>query len=688
MNEYPFNPVKKWHGEWLMKPEEFVRERQIGEITITLPEPPKDITQILNYDKPIKDQRWIKSQSPDFKKIPVEEQKAYLRQELDRREKGIFVYIHGGIEYLTGVHYWMLQNWIIDGRSMKFIDAQRDFFYTWKQCIDDPQCFGEAFYTNRRFGKSEIGMGIVYEYVSKTPSSHGGIQSKTNSDASKIFRKLIQRWKRLPSFWKPVHSGEKLPKKSLNFEEPSTKTTKGEHVYKDVLDSFIDYMPAVEEAYDGDKMQIYYDDEFGKAVGVNAYNRWDIVKECLAIGNKIIGKSIHTTTVEELERKGGQAALDIWNDSNPKERGSDGRTRSGLFRYFNPAYYGLEGFVDEYGFTDVESADAYLLKKREGLSGERLAREQRKYPRTPYEAFMSVNDGNVFPIDRINDQQIYNETLLNGTVRTGNFIWTDEARTKVEFQDDPNGKWNVSWMPKVEDQNAVERDLYGIRPKNIFKGGIGVDPFDHTRVVYGSGSNGSIYVCRKFDAAEPTKSYAYVCEYVYRPAMPQIFYEDVAKTCVFYGMKVLIENNKPGCIEWMKNNGFKGYIEKTQVGEFSKSNSRNWIEGIATTGEGVREAIINGLVLYQYNYIGKISEKTQVDKMGLKEDQIIIGLYGNCPFDKLLKDWKAFDVTNWTPYDATVASGLALMMANRTRVKEVAPDGSMLTTLFKEYKVR
>ena len=414
---------------------------------------------------------------------------------------------------------------------------------------------------------------------------------------------------------------------------------------------------------------------------INAYTRWNIVKPTLLDGIDIIGKSIHTTTVEELERKGGRAALEMWHDSDPIERKADGRTKSGLYRYFKPAYYGLRGYIDDYGYSDVEGAKEYLTKQRESLKGEKLADEIRKYPFTPHEAFMSATSGGIFPDHRINDQLMHNSTLTSNMVRRGNFVWTNTNRTAADFFDDPNGRCLVAWMPPPELRNRHEILSNGISPLNSHLGGIGVDPFDIDTTVNKKRSDGAIYVFRRFDSLAPFRSYCYSLEYVCRPELADIFFEDVAKICVFYGMKALIEDTKPACIKKLKEWGLSNYISKTRQDEFSKTTSRNWRDGISTTGQGAREEMMNGLVLYTHKHIGIIEPKTQIEFYGVSEENVILDLYGFCPFEHLLEDLKQFDVNKWTDYDATVAASLALMQAHRTKIVEVK-DGIALTTLF------
>ena len=50
------------------------------------------------------------------------------------------------------------------------------------------------------------------------------------------------------------------------------------------------------------------------------------------------------STVNPMD-KGGQQYKELWRDSDPMDRNANGRTKSGLYRLFIPAYEALEGFL-------------------------------------------------------------------------------------------------------------------------------------------------------------------------------------------------------------------------------------------------------------------------------------------------------------------------------------------------------
>ena len=60
----------------------------------------------------------------------------------------------------------------------------------------------------------------------------------------------------------------------------------------------------------------------------------------------------------------------------------------------------------------------------------------------------------------------------------------------------------------------------------------------------GAGSNGALHGVTTFNMDE-APSNEFFLEYVARPQTAEIFFEEVLMACVFYGMPILIENNKP-----------------------------------------------------------------------------------------------------------------------------------------------
>jgi len=687
----------------VQSPKSFQRKRTIGEYEITLPEPPHK-TEIAGHDLPMKEQRFtppdqsyvkrlsriISGNNADNKSWRIgleDEDVAFVKRELRRRNEGYWFYNNGNIEYITGLHYFYCAYWYLDDGLPFFVDADRDFYYVWDHCEKDPKCYGLVYICDRRSGKTYKGTNIIYEATTKAKNAQSGIQSKTDGDAKKVFRKLVHAWKKLPEFWRPVSSSGSNPKEELRFEEPSRRASANKHFdYQDVLDSFIDYQPSTEEAYDGSKLLRVYHDEIGKKTKIDIRNRWYIVKPCLEVGGKVIGKAYLSSTVEDTDRKGVDVVSKIWDESDPNKRKGDGTTMSGLYRLFKPAQYGFFSCVDEYGYTVVETPEKpyiniygdemtigsreWLRRRRDGVHGNDLNIERRKYPMDINDAFIKDSKGETFPTYKIQEQKEWNATVVSDGIVTGNFVWGNpDTKRGVEFQVDPNGKFNVAWMPPADQRNLIRDTGRFVAPKDPSGGGIGVDPFDHDQTVSGKKSNAAIYGFRSYTPTEMYASNMFVFEYVNRPALSQVFYEDVMKVSMFYGWHALIENQKPWCIQWMKNQGFYGYVKRLQRKDYTKDSTGKWTDGISMAGEAARQYLVDQLNTYIYKFVGSISDKVQIEDLGVSPNDLISDMYGKCSFDHLLNDWLRFDVNNWTEYDATVASGLAIVCAIKDRAK-------------------
>jgi hypothetical protein len=520
------------------------------------------------------------------------------------------------------------------------------------------------------------------------------IQSKTNADANEVFKKLIRSWQRLPEYYKPVDTGETRPTQSLRFDEPSKRSTKTQaKEYAEVLRTEISYFNAKEEALDGLGLLFVLQDEVGKTVDSDVATRWRITRECLADGANITGKALLTTTVEEMDKKGGKNCKEIWDDSDPNELNALGQTKSGLLRYFKPAYYGLRGadekgvsFIDDYGYSDIERTKDYLNKRREKLTGRAYADECRKYPMNISEAFYMDSKHEAFPSFKIYQQIEYNESLMSLNIRRGNFIWEEGEESVVGFRDDPKGRFTISWMPPTEKRNKKIMKHGQWHPLQDISGIFGVDPFDHKTTSDSRKSNAGCHGFLGFNPLEPFMSNMFVLEYLCRPDDPDDFYEDMLKAAVFYGWKLLVENQKPGLINYLRRKGYAGYIATTNNRDTTKSSSSKVVEGISTSGDIVRGALIENLYKYVYDFIGKIDPDIQM-KCGFSHADVIDTLHGNMPFGRTLQDWLNFNPSKWTDYDATVSSmiactGMTGVWRNKATKKE---EDRKPITIFKKW---
>ena len=335
----------------------------------------------------------------------------------------------------------------------------------------------------------------------------------------------------------------------------------------DALNTVLNWKNTTNNAYDGEKLHMLYMDEAGKwEKPSDIREAWRIEKTCLIVGRRIVGKALVGSTINPMG-KGGSEYKQIWKDSDPLKRNANGRTVSGLYRLFIPAYESLEGFFDLYGnpiITDPKTeiktlegdmmtfgSKTFLRNERDSLKSDAKELNEliRQFPFTPDEAFRDSVEGSLFNIGKIYEQIEHNDSLYPNPVVKGNFQWRGGVKdTKVIFNPDPAGRWYVSWMPENSERSVLTRNKGKMIPSNPNRGCGGVDSYDLDATVDGRGSKGACHIYNKFNL--DGASNMFVAEYASRPPMAKIFYEDVLMAAVFYGYPLLIENNKYGIVRY------------------------------------------------------------------------------------------------------------------------------------------
>jgi len=503
-----------------------------------------------------------------------------------------------------------------------------------------------------------------------------GIQSKTGKDAQEniFMKKVVFMFRNYPFFFKPIQDGTTNPRMELAFREPSKRITKKNKTSQmgEALNTVINWKNTTNNAYDGEKLHLLYLDEAGKwERPTDIRDAWRIQRTCLIVGRKIVGKAMVGSTVNPMD-KGGSQYKDLWRDSNPLERNANGRTRTGLYRLFIPAYESLEGFFDIHGspvVNDPESetmgvdnelvtigAKTYLKNERAALKDDasELNEVTRQFPFTEDEAFRDSIEGSLFNIGKIYEQIQYNDELFPNPIVRGNFSWKNgEKDTEVVFMPDPAGRFRVSWLPPDEIRNKKATERGKRIPPNPLVGCGGVDSYDLDATVDGRGSKGALHLYNKFNMEYPSNTF--VLEYASRPPLAKIFYEDVLMAAVFYGYPILIENNKYGIARHFEARGYDGYL-MNRPDHLKTPNSKINVKtkGIPSNSQDVIQAHAHAIEAYIHNHVG-VNRDT--------------GVYGAMYFNKTLEDWIGFKIDDRTKFDLTISAGLALLASQKSKPK-------------------
>ena len=668
-------------------------------LRIGLPKSPKSVYGS-ELSKP--DQVFQRTQRPeslkklksihDFHALADDQKKLYydyINKEFDRRDDGYWFMCNGEPNYVTGSHYMYL-NWTkIDIGAPDYRQANRIFFYFWEACKADKRSYGMCYLKNRRSGFSFMASSETVHQATYTKDARFGVLSKTGADAKKMFTdKIVPISINYPFFFKPIQDGMERPKTEISYKVPSRKLTRNSLKASDEslnlgdgLDTTIDWKNTGDNSYDGEKLRLLVHDESGKwEKPDNILNNWRVTKTCLRLGAKVVGKCMMGSTSNALD-KGGDNFKKLYYDSDltTVKRNRNGQTPSGLYSLFIPMEWGYEGFIDQYGYPVFDSPDSPVR----GIDGEDidygviehwenevaglkhdsdgLNEYYRQFPRSEKHAFRDEAVNSLFNLTKIYEQIDHNEMMtMNGYVTTGSFSWKSGIiDTEVIWTPHKDGRFRISWLPPNKLKNNVTTKQ-GIKyPGNEELGAFGCDSYDISGTVDGGGSKGALHGVTTFNFVSECPSNQVFLEYIARPQTAEIFFEDVLMACIFYGMPILCENNKPRLLYHFKRRGYRQFsINRPDKTWNQLSKTEKELGGIPNSSEDVRQAHAAAIESFINDHVGIVDD----------EDN-----HGKMYFQRTLEDWARFDITKRTAHDASISSGLAFMAVQKHKYKAYAP---------------
>ncbi len=670
---------------------------RVSEFDVPLPAMPP-LEEMMNFGLPIEDQKFRRTPIPrsllkEKSNLSTEEEE-FILGEYHKRWNGIWVLIKGKPIYITGPYYHFLNYWWTKNNvHPEFRYEQAILYQLWDFIVRDINCYGLFLIKPRRVGGTEFTLHLEQEFASRVRAVKCGMQSKNDNSAEINFKRLTKANKKMIWYMKPKNKGTDNPSGSLEYSYPSeVQTAKklrelaergegAESQYEhEELGSVIDFGPSVAIHYDGEELNRYILNEFGKLEKMSAVKCWDVVKPCLHYDNgmTIVGKAMFESTIEEINDAQIEEMTDLWNDSNPAVRDENGRTTSGLYRVFINAIESTNH--DAWGFPKVEENIRFLKAQEENFKKlgkhKELASLKRKVPLTVEDALTPSGNQSFFDKEML--QMTYNllnfeQDALNPWTVRGNFKWSGGViDSKVIFEPDPDGKFVVFQLLKDGSDNKFITWGGERFPGNahLYRGG--VDPYDHDEVAddkrasKGAGVMMKMYseledgaklessegVSKPINHGWDWTSKCPVAIYVHREKDPDVFYEDMLMMHIYYGTQMLVENNKQSIKKYFRKRKYAQYVmlrPKETISDGSKSVQTGGIPATADTIDQYFMAIAH----YIMNYSNAIK------------------------FKELIKDLMEMNRKNRGKHDLGVAFGWALLACdNILLMKPLQPSHS------------
>lgn len=602
-----------------------------------LPVPPPD-DEIVNYGLPIEKQIFRYTYiPPDLKKWPTKERDDFIDGEYNRRFNGQWMFIKGQKYYITGVFYYFLNYWTSTSATrMLFRKLDLDFFIMWHLALYDPKCYGLLIAKCRQCGETEKSICVLYEYATRVKKVKCPMQSISEDDIyENAYKRILHAHNEMVFYMRATNRGTTDPKDGLFFDyqretlsKDKMKKNQEEHGAAAIINEDYEY-PPLDSAivYGATKPHVfgtgtfgrYYMDEWGKMEMMSPLYAWGVVKQAMynKITNEILGKALFTSTVEEL--RGGETlrvAKQMWNQSDPNNRKTNGETLTGLYRIFRGSLDAAP--IDAWGFPKIEEArernrSEVAMRIQQGdIKGK--IEYMRMNAETIEDVFQNTNEGSQFDIEKLANRQHY---ILNVAPKSlcirGNLKWKDDIRdSEVIWEPNSKGKWMISKHPSDFglESNAKVKGVIAPKPANtnFFKAGL--DPYDQQTTLEVEPSLGGIAVKRVLDeyidgnvnnyyqvndpngryrAGDPVNdgenfiTNRLVCDYLERENDPNDFFEDVIMTMVYYGTDFLPEKDKFGaCHSYLKMRGYELYLMEKPT---DRKNAKGQVEreGVSAT---------------------------------------------------------------------------------------------------------
>lgn len=513
---------------------------------------------------------------------------------------------------------------------------------------------------HRREGATYKAGLIGWEVSSRTLKARFGHQSMDETTCKGTYLdNIVKPWQQVWWWFKPVYRGSNTHLQGIDFQREHGKVGRaGAGIVTDMgLQSFIEYATTQDGKYfDGKKLVVYHDDEVAKLDREDCYRRNQVTMNCISQGNRSVinGFTIKTSTVGEFTRGGGANFKRLCQGSFFNQRNPNGQTETGNVVVFIPAYDGLEGFIDEFGESVINTptpeqarfigrdigAKEYLenqiadmkLREDDPKVREALLEFLRLHPTDFKQLFLQGGTGNGFNVLLLSER-LAELAWERPQMRVGNFI-RDRTTNRSAFEETADGRFIVSYLlpPHLANRFRFDQNLQKYRPNNWKKFVASADPFkfnttEHNRMSMGAGT---VFLRRDevLDgdnlSLKEWSTHRFICTYKNRPNTKDEYAEDMLAMTLYHGCFMSPEINVDTVWDYFLREGFAGmlwHFYNPVTRTFSKNPGFNSLTGTK-----------NAIFTYWRDYIQSHSHKEEHEEL-LQEASNIPGQEAMTDYD-------------------------------------------------------
>jgi hypothetical protein len=629
-----------------------------GTYLYKLPSIPKE-RDILYYDIPKAQQYWRtphdnkkQLEIRDIKQMSERDRIAYIEMWRNRWDNGMWYMNNGEPTYINGLHVDHLVFNKFSDRHLFYLDAQRLRMYFRELTNNDPLCDGRVWTKPRRAGITYEERTEAIRCVISGVGYNIGMQSTKEEVCSRtLMRPIIDTYLSRPKWMREsidMPNGRK-PKKKLELSESKFNDNKEDDSLKGYIQSFT----TIASAFDSDEWMLLILDEFSKWETCNP-------RESLNIGQKAATNPGKRGKIDCLSTTGDSKdavkATIEWHkliaESNPAIRDANGKTISGLYKFFISAIDSMfvheelkkqgKNNLDLYGFVNKEMSEEWIWNEHN-----KHAKDSKDYifslyklPLKEEHTLLSSSTYNLFPKVRCVSRLAALEKMpVDGKPYIRGILTEPDGLGRSWFEPDSKGLWLWAVQPYFSIEKNIDLrnrfkfsdGIYFLPPNP--EGVIGYDPIDYskknTKANSSSLSEACLFIRKKHNYFNVEFDSGVMALWLGRMDDPTEVNKEAMKACRFTGFPCMHEKSVNHVYEDFRDAGMINFLMEDGDGNY----------GISPSNTKYRK---DGIAMLQARYA---APKTKEDKDEIEE----------YPFEDGLRNLINFDPSDTQPFDITMA---------------------------------